>query len=159
MKIDFKSFRDRFFREAAGHVRQMQADLLALAEGEADPELLRAVWLAAQSIQATARTFGLMETAEFAQAMGRCVAEADQIRVDLLLEAVDALAALLDAARRGTAAPGNCGALRSRLNAARKCAPRDPASPMELRRIDAEVFLQGVNPEFVVRTLNQLAAN
>jgi len=157
MKIDLRHCRESFFREAADSVSQIEAGLAAIAEGDSSPQVLNAVWRASQSLEGMAGTFGLIETAEFAHAMSRCLVEADRNRVSLLLEAVAVLAALLDSARLGTASPGNCRAVRVGLNAARRPAPPDPASPTELRRHDAEVFLQGVQPAMVVEALNQLA--
>jgi two-component system chemotaxis sensor kinase CheA len=158
MKIDINQFRETFFEEAAGRVRQMEAGLLALAEGDADPDLPNFIRRAAHTIEGTAGAFGLMETVELAHAVNRCLADAVEIRIDLLLDAVDVLEAMLDAARRGAAPLAHYDAMRRRLNAVPQPVPHNPPSPLELRRDDAEVFLQGVNPAMVLQALDLLAA-
>jgi chemotaxis protein histidine kinase CheA len=160
MKIDLKPLRKTFFQEAGEQVAQMAAGLLTLAAGDVNPELVNALVRRAHFLRGAAGTFGLAETAEFTHAMeglldrmrsGRV--EPDRTSIDLLLEAMDVLAALLDSARRDTAAPANVAAVRGRLTSARWRTPPDPASARELRRLDAEVFLQGMNPARVRREL------
>ncbi len=158
MKIDINQFRETFFEEAAGHVRQMEAGLLALAEGDADPELLNFIRRAAHTIAGTAGAFGLMETVELAQAINRCLVDAVEIRIDLLLDAVDVLEAMLQAAQRGVAPLPHSGAMHRRLNALPQPGPHNPPSPLELRRDDAEMFLQGVNPAMILQALDLVAA-
>jgi two-component system chemotaxis sensor kinase CheA len=181
MEIDLERFRETFFQEAAEHVAQMEAGLLALAAGEVNLELLNAVFRGAHSIKGAAGTFGLAETTEFTHAMESLLdrmrsgdVDADGTRIDLLLKAVDVLAALLDAARRGGAAPADLVAVRNRLTVAQRAGPFDPAAPVKLRsRSDPqtkpagpvwrirfqpspEVFLQGMDPVLVLRELSRL---
>ena len=159
MKIDLNRCRESFFREAGESVAQMKAELVAIAEGNSDPELPCSVCRAARSLEGMAGTFGLLETAEFAHAIGRCLVAVDRNRISLLLEAVDVLAALLATAASGVLPPRNCGAVRAGLNAVRTPTAAGAASPSELRRLDAAVFMQGVDPALVVQALNQLATH
>ncbi|MGD0616789.1 MAG: Hpt domain-containing protein [Bryobacteraceae bacterium] len=125
MKIDLERFRETFFQEAVDHVAKMEAGLLAMAAGDINLELLNAVFRRANCIKGAAGTFGLVGIAEFTHAMdilldgmrsGRVHVE--NSRIDLLLDAVNVLAAMLDAAREGGAFPVNSGAVRERLTAA-----------------------------------------
>ncbi|MGA2182911.1 MAG: Hpt domain-containing protein [Bryobacteraceae bacterium] len=163
MEIDLERFRETFFRDAVEHAAQMETGLLALAAGDVNLELLNAVFHGAHSIKGAAGTFGLVETVEFTYAMEglldgmRCGrVDAGKTRIDLLLEAVDVLAALLDSARRGTAGPANLVAVRDRLTVAQRCGPFHTAAPMAEKpagpvwRIrfqpSPEIFLQGMDP-------------
>jgi two-component system chemotaxis sensor kinase CheA len=180
MKIDIERFRGAFFQEAGEHIAQMEAVLLALSAGEVNLELLNAVFRGARSIKGAAGTFGLVEITEFTYAMESLLdgmrggqLEADRNRVDLLLEAVDVLAALLDSARQGKAAPASAGTMRERLTVAQRSGSSDPAAPAKLRNAasesaaaqpdgpvwrirfqpSADVFLEGMDPVLVLREL------
>lgn len=178
MEIDLERFRETFFQESGEHVATMEGGLLALAAGEVNLKLLNSVFRGAHSIKGAAGTFGLTETTEFTHAMESLLdgmrtgtLEADKARIDLLLEAVDVLAALLEAARRGMAGPANLSAMRERLTAARGAGPMSPGAAPEssatrpigpVWRIrfqpSPEVFLQGMDPVLVLRELGRLGA-
>ena len=149
MQIDLERFRETFFQDAGEHVAHMEAGLLALAAGDVNLELLYAIFRGAHSIKGAAGTFGLVKTVGFTYAMEGLLdgmrsgqVDADKTRIDLLLEAVGVLAALLDSARRGTAGPANLVAVRERLTVAQRSGPvwriRLQPSP--------EVFLQAIEP-------------
>ena len=182
MGIDLERFRETFFQEAGEHVAEMEAALLALGEGDVNLELLNAVFRGAHSIKGAAGTFGLIEMAEFTHVMESLLdgmrsaeVEADKPRIDLLLEAVDMLAALLEAARRGTPVPANLAAMRDRLTAARQRENLDKTAPSKtpgaatepaamagtpVWRIRFEpspdLFRQGMDPVLVLRELSRL---
>jgi two-component system chemotaxis sensor kinase CheA len=130
MEIDLERFRETFFQEASEHVAQMEAGLLAMAAGDVNLELLNAVFRGAHSIKGAAGTFGLAEITDFTHAMESLLdgmrsgqLQAEKGRIDLLLEAVDVLAAMLESARQNGPFPANAGAIRERLTAARGAAP------------------------------------
>jgi chemotaxis protein histidine kinase CheA len=163
MPIDLRSLREAFFEEAGRHLEQMQAALWASVADEAKPEQLDAAAGAAHFIRGNAGAFGLAETADFAYAVGSllegmrtdCV-DRQGLRTNLLLEATRVLTALLDSARWGRTPPANFVAVRHRLAAAHRLASPDPLSAPHLHRMDAEVFLQAMNPALVLRELRRL---
>ena len=111
MEFDISRFRETFFQEADEHLGEMESGLLQL-EGHPDSELLNAIFRGAHSIKGASGTFGFEDVARFTHAMeglldrmrsGEVPPSAE--RVGLLLESLDTLRRLLDAARTGSVAP------------------------------------------------------
>jgi two-component system chemotaxis sensor kinase CheA len=111
MEFDISRFRETFFQEADEHLAGMESGLLQL-EGNSDPELLNAIFRGAHSIKGASGTFGFDDVAHFTHGMESLLdgmrsgaVEPSAERVSLLLESLDVLRQLLDAARAGTEAP------------------------------------------------------
>jgi two-component system chemotaxis sensor kinase CheA len=111
MEFDISRFRETFFQEADEHLAEMESGLLQL-EQSSDPEVLNAVFRGAHSIKGASGTFGFEDVARFTHAMEGLLdrmragaVESTAERIGLLLESLDTLRRLLDAARGGTVAP------------------------------------------------------
>ena len=110
MTIDMSKFLDTFFEESAEGLDAMESGLLNMQEGAADDELINTIFRAAHSIKGGSATFGLSEVAEFTHHMETLL---DEMRagkravarelVDVLLESVDCLRAMLAASKSGDA--------------------------------------------------------
>ena len=110
MTIDMSKFLDTFFEESAEGLDAMESGLLNMQEGAADNELINTIFRAAHSIKGGSATFGLSEVAEFTHHMETLL---DEMRagkravarelVDVLLESVDCLRAMLAASKGGDA--------------------------------------------------------
>jgi two-component system chemotaxis sensor kinase CheA len=173
MQIDLEHFRETFFQQAGEQVGRMEAGLLALAAGDVNRGLLNAVFRGAQCIKGAAGTFGLVDIAEFTHAMESLLdgmrsgeVEPEKNRINLLLEGVDVLEALLASARHGSPAPSSSIGLRQRLTAAQgmdafgasAAVPGKPTGPVWRIRFQPspKVFLQGMDPLLVLRELGRL---
>ena len=109
MEFDISRFRETFFQEADEHLAAMESGLLQL-EQSSDPELLNAVFRGAHSIKGASGTFGFEDVARFTHAMEGLLdrmragaVEPSAARIGLLLESLDILRRLLEAARSGAA--------------------------------------------------------
>lgn len=110
MTIDMSKFLDTFFEESSEGLDAMESGLLNMQDGAADDELVNTVFRAAHSIKGGSATFGLSEVAEFTHHMETLL---DEVRagkravastlVDVLLESVDCLRAMLAASKSGDA--------------------------------------------------------
>ncbi len=110
MTIDMSKFLDTFFEESAEGLDAMESGLLNMQEGAADNELINTIFRGAHSIKGGSATFGLSEVAEFTHHMETLL---DEMRagkravarelVDVLLESVDCLRAMLAASKGGDA--------------------------------------------------------
>ncbi|MBI3776016.1 MAG: chemotaxis protein CheA [Gammaproteobacteria bacterium] len=110
MTIDMSKFLDTFFEESAEGLDAMESGLLHMQDGAADDELVNTIFRAAHSIKGGSATFGLSEVAEFTHHMETLL---DEVRagkravasdlVDVLLESVDCLRAMLAASKSGSA--------------------------------------------------------
>ena len=125
MAFDGSRFHDAFFEEAAEHLATIEATLLALENGEDDPELLHAIFRAAHSIKGASATFGFGDVARFTHVLESLL---DRLREgeiafhralgNLLLEGTDVLRGLVDAARTGSPTPPGADDIVARLHAA-----------------------------------------
>lgn len=107
MAIDMEQFKATFIEESLEGLEAMEAALLDLDTGAADPELVNTIFRAAHSIKGGAATFDFSDIAKFTH-----VAETllDQVRagerdvtqqiVDVLLESVDCLREMLAAGQQ-----------------------------------------------------------
>ncbi len=106
MSIDLSQFKQTFIEESDEGLDVLESGLLALDSGTADDEVIHAVFRAAHSIKGGAGTFGLNEIADFTHVMETLLDEMRDGRreiskeaVNLLLNSVDVLRELMDAAR------------------------------------------------------------
>ncbi len=106
MSIDLSQFKQTFIEESDEGLDVLESGLLALDSGTADDETIHAVFRAAHSIKGGAGTFGLNEIANFTHVMETLLDEMRDGRreiskeaVNLLLNSVDVLRELIDAAR------------------------------------------------------------
>jgi two-component system chemotaxis sensor kinase CheA len=98
-----------FFEECEEMLSELEAGLLALKRGEADPEIINTVFRAAHSIKGGAASFGFDSMVHFAHRMESVLAaiRSNQLTLDvellgLLLRASDVLADHVRAARDGS---------------------------------------------------------
>lgn len=109
MSIDMSQFHDAFFEESFEGLEIMESELLALDVGEADTEIINTIFRAAHSIKGGAGTFGFMNVSEYTHVMETLLDEmrdgsrpVTQEATNALLESVDVLKAMLEAARDET---------------------------------------------------------
>ncbi len=105
MSIDLSEFHDVFFEECFEGLEVMESGLLTLDQGT-DIEEINAIFRAAHSIKGGGASFGFAEISEFTHVMETLLDEMRDGRrsvtrpaVDLLLESVDCLRAMVNAAR------------------------------------------------------------
>ena len=121
--VDLTQFHQTFFEESREGLDVMEAGLLALDSGQADPELVHAIFRAAHSIKGGAATFGFADVAAFTHVAESLLEEvrserrlADEELVELLLRSVDGLRAMLARSSRGQpGADADSDALRAEL--------------------------------------------
>jgi len=106
MTIDLSQFKQTFIEESDEGLDVLETGLLALETGDADDETIHAVFRAAHSIKGGAGTFSLNEIANFTHVMETLLDEMRDGRraiskeaINLLLNSVDILRELMDAAR------------------------------------------------------------
>ena len=130
MQIDMEKFRDAFYVEAEEHLQHMEAALLQLELCNDDPELLNTIFRAAHSMKGASLTFGIEQVGKFTHILeslldsmreGRVKATSDL--VELLLESVDVIEALIGNARENSPLPPNLLAVTGRLENANQATP------------------------------------
>jgi len=106
MTIDMSQFLQTFFEESSEGLEIMETGLLNLDVGTADSEEINTIFRAAHSIKGGSATFGLSAVASFTPHMETLLDElrdgrrdVNQEVVDLLLQSVDCLRELLEAAQ------------------------------------------------------------
>ncbi len=109
MGVDLSQFLQTFFEESFEGLDIMEAGLLELDPGAPDIETLHNVFRAAHSIKGGSGTFGLSQVSEFTHRLETLL---DRLRegeqavtpenISALLESVDCLRGMLEAARDGT---------------------------------------------------------
>ena len=106
MTIDMSQFLQTFFEESSEGLEIMETGLLNLDVGTADSEEINTIFRAAHSIKGGSATFGLSAVASFTHHMETLLDElrdgrrdVNQEVVDLLLQSVDCLRELLEAAQ------------------------------------------------------------
>jgi two-component system, chemotaxis family, sensor kinase CheA len=177
--IDLSIFRDGFFDEAREHVSDIEASLLLLEANRGDRELLNRIFRGAHSIKGGSATFGLTDLTRFTHALESLLdplregtIELDQALASLLFRSTDVLEELLAAAKSGAASDPRGEQVLRELQAAvqRVGVPTGPQSRVAdalpaLARVfrivfapHAEIFLQGMDPVFLLRNLCQLGA-
>ncbi|MCA9472431.1 MAG: chemotaxis protein CheA [Nitrospirales bacterium] len=106
MAVDLSHFQESFFEESAEHVETMETGLLDLEQRPTDLDLLNRIFRAAHSIKGNAGMFSFTAISGLTHKMENVL---DKLRnsqmvvtkdiIDLLLQALDGLKSLLDAAR------------------------------------------------------------
>jgi len=175
MEFDISRFRETFFQEADEHLGEMESGLLQL-EGNPDPELLNAIFRGAHSIKGASGTFGFEDVAHFTHAMEGLLdrmragaIEPSAERIGLLLESLDTLRRLLDAARTGTEAPPDAERIAGSLLAAQREGEYRADAPAKVRGAARglarwlvrfvpapEILRQGMDPVLILRDLAKL---
>ena len=108
MSIDMAQFHQVFFEESFEGLEVMESGLMELEPGDADSEVINAIFRAAHSIKGGSGTFGFKAIADFTHVMETLLDEMrDGVRdvtvenSDILLRAVDCLREMLQAAQAG----------------------------------------------------------
>ncbi|WP_433851624.1 chemotaxis protein CheA [Stenotrophomonas nitritireducens] len=125
MSMDLQRFHATFFEESREGLDAMEAGLLALEDGQQDPEIINSVFRAAHSIKGGAGTFGFEAIAGLTHVLETLLDELragkralESAAVDAMLSSVDVLRALLREAEHGQAAdPAAVAAVKARLEA------------------------------------------
>ena len=109
MSIDVSQFYQTFFEESLEGLDSMEAALLGLDTGAVDLDAIHAIFRAAHSIKGGSATFGFTQMAEFTHVMETLLdemregrREVTQEAVNLLLNSVDLLREMIEAAQAGT---------------------------------------------------------
>ncbi|MFO0789095.1 MAG: chemotaxis protein CheA [Pirellulales bacterium] len=109
MNIDLSEFHAAFFEEASENLASLEEGLLQLESRPDDEELIHGIFRAAHSIKGTGGAMGFSDLALFTHHVetvldymrqGKLAPSAE--RVQLMLKATDAIAALISAARDGS---------------------------------------------------------
>jgi len=106
--IELEQFHEVFFQEAAEALDAMEAALLRLVPGAADPEVINTVFRAAHSIKGGAGMFGFSDVAGFTHVLETLLDELRSERMavtapmcDGLLQSVDQIRAMLGSLQKG----------------------------------------------------------
>ena len=175
MEFDISRFRETFFQEVEEHLGAMESGLLQL-EGKPDPELLHAIFRGAHSIKGASGTFGFEDVAKFTHAMEGLLdrmrsgaIDPSAERIGLLLESLDTLRRLVEAARTGTEAPPEAACRTESLLAAQQTGEERVGAPAKVRAPEhgtaswmvrfapsRELLRQGMDPVLILRDLARL---
>ncbi len=108
MSVDLEQFKEMFYEECTENLEGMESGLLALSEGGTDLEVVNTIFRSAHSIKGGSATFGFTSVAGFTHVMEGLLdemregkREAEARIVDILLESVDVLRAMLGAHQAG----------------------------------------------------------
>ncbi len=179
METDLDRYRRTFFAEAGDHLAALEGALLRLDAGAHDPEAADDAFRAAHSLKGGADAVGLPRLTRFTHAfeevLDRCRdgRPISRRRLDVLLEASDALARLVSCERAGDAEPSEVGVLLARLgeelggarrpseslrDAPAAAAPAAPVRYVVTVTPHAEAFRSGLDPLGLIRELAQMGA-
>lgn len=177
MSMDLQRFHVTFFEESREGLDAMEAGLLSLEQGSRDPEVINSVFRAAHSIKGGAGTFGFEAMAGLTHVLETLL---DELRsgkrevelqaIDVILESVDVLRALLREAEHGTPAdPVAVKAMHDRLQQAMTATASVQATAMPASGQAAEpeawqigftpapsLFMSGNDPLRIIRELEHL---
>ncbi|MGV8958984.1 MAG: chemotaxis protein CheA [Stenotrophomonas sp.] len=125
MSMDLQRFHATFFEESREGLDAMEAGLLALEDGQVDPEIINSVFRAAHSIKGGAGTFGFDAIASLTHVLETLLDELragkralESAAIDAMLASVDVLRALLREAEHGQPAdPQAVANIKQRLEA------------------------------------------
>ena len=108
MGIDITQFHQIFFEESFEGLEAMESALLDLSRGSGNSELIHEIFRAAHSIKGGSGTFGFSAVSEFTHVMETLLdemregqREINESALNLLLESVDVVRGMLEAARDG----------------------------------------------------------
>ena len=109
MSIDLSQFHQVFFEESFEGLDNMESGLLALDLTEVDDEIINTIFRAAHSIKGGAGTFGFQQVSNFTHVLETLLDEIrsgdrgiEQDHVDLFLQSVDCLRALMGDLQAGS---------------------------------------------------------
>lgn len=176
MSMDLQRFHATFFEESREGLDAMEAGLLALEDGQQDPEIINSVFRAAHSIKGGAGTFGFEAIAGLTHVLETLLDELragkrvlESAAVDAMLSSVDVLRALLREAEHGQAAdPAAVAAVKARLEAvlsgtaaapvaARQEHPAAEPEGWQIGFVPApSLFMSGNDPLRIIRELGTL---
>ncbi len=176
MSMDLQRFHATFFEESREGLDAMEAGLLALEDGQQDPEIINSVFRAAHSIKGGAGTFGFDTIAGVTHVLETLLDELragkralESAAVDAMLASVDVLRALLREAEHGQAAdPAAVAAVKARLEAVLSgqaaapaaAKPAETAAEPEGWQIGfvpaPSLFMSGNDPLRIIRELETL---
>ncbi len=137
MSVDIAQFHQTFLDESFEGLDVMESGLLGLDVGAADVEAINGIFRAAHSIKGGSATFGFAAVANFTHGVETLL---DQMRdgtrdvtqesVEVLLQSVDVLRAMLATVRDGETIPEDMAAgVQSRLESLLAAAPSAPTEP------------------------------
>lgn len=184
MAVDLSRFQESFFEESAEHVETMETGLLDLEQRPADLDLLNRIFRAAHSIKGNSGMFNFTAIAALTHKMENVL---DRLRnnemavtkgiIDLLLQALDGLKRLLDAAQGGEDADqesirvieeqlvacqeGDGGSANS-PQSMKSSVPSTLSSPKSLRRVAIDwkpfpqLFQRGHDPATIFHELKEM---
>ncbi len=122
--IDLDKVRETFFAECEDHVAAMESSILELEENPGDGELLNCIFRAAHSIKGNSGCLGFQQIYSFTHTMETLLErlrsgemEVSGDITSLLLESVDCIKVLVDAAREGNGCAETVGDTLKRLEA------------------------------------------
>jgi two-component system chemotaxis sensor kinase CheA len=135
MNVDMSMFHQAFFEEAADLMADFERYLLTLEDQPDDTELLNSIFRCAHSIKGSSGTFGFSDVAHFTHGVETLL---DRVRngkiainselVQLLLESLDQMRALIDVARGEAESAPDGSALLARIEAAAAGTISEPGS-------------------------------
>jgi two-component system chemotaxis sensor kinase CheA len=176
-----EQIRQTFFQEAEELLADAESGLLALQDGDTDPETINAIFRAVHSIKGGAGMFDLAQLVDFAHVFETVLDDLRSGRSSLtpswlkiMLKAADMLADLVKAAQAGTEADGErVSALTAELSAmagekgnvpakaaarsAKVEAPAPVVTTFEIRlRPNPELYAKANDPALLIRELRRL---
>ena len=137
MSVDLAQFHQTFFEESFEGLEAMEGGLLNLNTGEPVLDVINTIFRAAHSIKGGSATFGFSSVANFTHTLETLLdetragkREVTREAVDLLLQSVDCLRAMLTATQSGAAIEqGQVDALHGQLEALLKGHPATVSAP------------------------------
>jgi two-component system chemotaxis sensor kinase CheA len=181
MDDDLKEFRHIFLDECFENVELLEQGLMRMDEGQSDADTLNEVFRAAHSIKGGGATFGYQPMAELTHFMETLLDEMRSGRrdvvphdVDLLLEGLDIVQAILVESREQSASADHEGRLelqkrlQASVDAAAPVAAPDESAPNDEKPIVEEqnwrisfapkdsFFLRSNNPLLLIRELHRI---
>ncbi len=177
MSMDLQRFHATFFEESREGLDAMEAGLLALEDGQLDPEIINSVFRAAHSIKGGAGTFGFEAIASLTHVLETLLDELragkralEATAIDAMLAAVDVLRALLREAEHGQPAdPQAVAGVKARLETVLSGQPA-AAAPATAQADDTpdgwqigfvpapSLFMSGNDPLRIIRELETLGS-
>jgi two-component system, chemotaxis family, sensor kinase CheA len=145
MNIDLEEFHAAFFEEVAEHLTGLEDGLLQLESRPEDAELMHGIFRAAHSIKGTGGALGFTEVAGFTHHVETVLDQMRQRqlsttseRIELLLQATDALSCLIDSAKGDCPPPENLDEL---VDSLRRQIMPDGAAPMVIAEEEADALI------------------